>query len=104
MKICNKFIYTINQLYLPIMPIKIPKLHHIKKYQIISNFFRFLYQHKVGSLLFGAIATKPNIAFPVFHLSGFNQQLRLYYHEVTNQIFYYLFLMQNYYICYEGKA
>ena len=91
MRICNEFIYTIDQLRLPTTPIKIPELHPIEKDKIISDSFRTLYQHKVGLLLFAAIATRSNIAFAISRLFRFNPRLKSQHYEAANQVFYYLF-------------
>lgn len=73
MKISNKFIYIINSLYFFIAPIKISELYYIKKNKIIIfDFFKILYQYKIGLFLFAAIATRLNIAFVIFCLSRFN--------------------------------
>lgn len=59
-----------------------------------------LYQCKIGLFLFAIIATKLDIIFAISYLSKFNQQQEPQYHKAANQVFYYLFLMQNYYIHY----
>ena len=73
MKIYNKFIHITDQLRLPTTPMEIPELYPIEKDEIVSDSSRTLYQCKVGSLLFAARATRPDIAFAVFRLSRFNQ-------------------------------
>ncbi len=40
----------------------------------ITDLSQTLYQQKVGSLLFAAIAIRPNLAFAVLRLSRFNQR------------------------------
>lgn len=70
----------------------------------VSNKSRTLYQQKVGSFLFAAIATRPDIAFAVSKLSQFNQQPGRKHHKAADWVFHYLFWTQDYCICYEGGA
>ena len=88
MKIGNEFIYITDQLRLPSTPMKIPKRHLIEKDEIISDASKTLYQCKVGSLLFAAIVTRPDIAFAICCLSRFNQWPGPQYHEAANRVFY----------------
>ena len=73
MKICNKFVYTCNHLYLSTTLMKTSELYTIEKDELVSDLSRMLYQCKVCLLLFAAIATRPNIAFAISCLSRFNQ-------------------------------
>lgn len=70
----------------------------------VSDALRTLYQQKVGSLLFVAIATRPDIAFAVSRLSRFNLRPGKRHHEAADRIFHYLFHTQNYCIRYGGEA
>lgn len=62
------------------------------------------YQCKVGSILLVTIAIRLDIAFAVFLFSKFNQRPGCQYFKATNQVFYYLFLTQDYCIRYWGKT
>ena len=103
MKSCNEFIHT-NPLRFPTTPIEIPKLLPPDKDEIVSDSFRTLYQQKVGSLLFAAIATRPDIAFAVSRLSRFNQRPGHKHHEAADRVFHYLFSTQDYCIRYGGDV
>ena len=70
----------------------------------VSDASRTLYQRKVDSLLFAAIATRPDIAFAVFRLSQFNQRLGKTHHKAADRVFPYLFWTQDYCICYRGET
>ena len=104
MKICNEFIHTTDTLRLPTTPMEISELYPIENDEIVSDSSRTLYQRKVGSLLFAAIATRPDIAFAVSRLSRFNQRPGPQHHEAANRVFYYLFSTQDYCIRYGGEA
>ncbi len=96
MKICNKFALT-NSSQLPATLMEVTELFPGNKDKIIFNSFRILYQRKVSSLLFAAIATWPDIAFAVSRLSRFNQRPGKQHHEAANRVFHYLFRTQDYF-------
>lgn len=52
---------------------KIPQLYYIENDKIISDSSKTLYQYKVGSLLFAAIASRSDIAFGISHFFRFNK-------------------------------
>ena len=52
---------------------------------------RTLYQKKVGSLLFAAISTRPDIAFATAKLSQFNQRPGKVHHEAADRVIRYLY-------------
>ena len=64
--------------------------------------FRTFYQQKIGFLLYGAIATRPDIAFAILRLSRFNQQPGKKHHKAANHVFHYFAWTQDHYIQYEG--
>ena len=98
-KICNNFANKPTG-QLPTTPIDTVELLSLLDKKEVSDTSKIFYQQKVGSLLFAAIATKPNIAFVVSRLSRFNQRQRKIYYEGTNQVFYYFLGTQDYCICY----
>lgn len=63
-----------------------------------------LYQQKVRSFLYAAIATRLDIVFAVSRLFWFNQRLGRRHYKTANQVFYYLFWTQDYCICYGGES
>lgn len=70
----------------------------------VSDASRTLFQPKVGSLLFAAIATRPDIAFVVSRLSQFNQRPGRKYYEAADCVFHYLYQTQDYCIRYREEA
>ena len=82
-KICHEFA-TKPTGRLPITPIDIAELLPFSDKQEVSDASRTLYQQKVGSLLFAAIATRPDIAFAVSRLSRFNQRPGKIHHEASD--------------------
>ena len=103
MKIYNNFI-QINPLRFLTTPIEFSELLSIDKDKIVSDFFKTLYEQKVGLLLFAAISTRPNIAFAILRLSKFNQRPGYKHHKVANRVFHYLFSTQDYCIRYGGDV
>ena len=88
----------------PSTPMETIELLPIKEDEKITNLSRTLYQRKVGSLLFAAIATRPDIAFAVSRLARFNQQPGKQHHEAADRVFHYLFHTQSYCIRYGGTS
>ena len=104
MKICNEFVHTSNQSRLLTTPIETSELSHIETDEIVSDLPGRLYQRKVDSLLFAAIATRPDIAFTVSRLFRFNQQPGSQHHEAADRLYDYLFLTKDYCIHYGGEV
>ena len=52
---------------------------------------KILYQRKIGSILYIAISTRPDIAFAAARLSRFNQQLSLAYQVAADRVLQYLY-------------
>ncbi len=70
----------------------------------ITDASRTLYQQKVRSLFFAAIATRPDIAFAVSWLLRLNQRPWKQHHKAEDQVFHYLFQTQDYCIHYLREA
>ncbi len=104
MKICNDLAPSTNTSRLPFTPMEILELVAVPENEDITDASRTLYQRKVGSLLFGAIATRPDIAFAVSRLSQFNQRPGKQHHEAADRVFHYLFQTQDYCIRYGGDS
>lgn len=68
----------------------------------IIDVLQIIYQQKVELFIFAVIAIWLNIAFAVllFLQFKFNQQQEKQYHKAIDQMFDYLFQVQDYYICY----
>ena len=53
------------------------------------------YQRKVGSMLFAAISTRPDISFAVSRLARFNQNPNDFHHEAADRVIKYLYSTKN---------
>lgn len=104
LKICNNLTPGIITSRLPDMGIEILEILAAPNNKDIMNVSQTLYQQKVKSLLFVAIATWPDIAFAVSRLSQFYQRPGKQHQKATDQVFYYLFQMRDYCIYYKGDA
>ena len=102
MKICNDLAPITSTSRLPSTPMEILELLAVPDNEDITDASRTLYQRKVGSLLFAAIATRPDIAFAVLRLSRFNQRPGKRHHKAADRVFHSLFQTQDYGIC-NGK-
>ena len=71
--------------------------------KVVFNVSKILHQRKVGSLLFLAIATRPDTAFAVSRLSRFNQRPGKQQDDAADRVFHYLFRTQDDCIRYGGK-
>ena len=80
----------------PATPMDTVELLPLSDDEEVSDASRTLYQQKVGSLLFAAIATRPDIAFAVSRLSRFNQRPGKRHHKAADRVFHYLFRTQDY--------
>ncbi len=99
MKICNDLAPSTSTSQLPSTPMEILQLLAVPDTEDITDASQTLYKWKLGSLLFAAIATRPDIAFAVSRLSRFNQPPGMQHHEAADRVFQYLFQTQDYYIC-----
>ncbi len=104
MKICNDLAPSTSTSRFPFTPMEILELLAVPDNKDITDASQTLYQRKVGSLLFAAIATRPDIAFAVSRLSQFNQRPGMQHHEAADRVFHYLFQTQDYCIRYGGDA
>lgn len=82
-KICNEFAPP-PEGRLPATPMDVIEPLPLPDNEDVSDASRTLYQRKVGSLLFAAIATQPDIAFAVSRLSRFNQRPGRQHHEAAD--------------------
>jgi hypothetical protein len=62
------------------------------------------YQHKMGSLLYAAIMTRPDVAFAVSRLARFNRNPTPTHHEAVDRVIHYLYGSKHMAICYGGDA
>jgi hypothetical protein len=53
------------------------------------------YQRKIGSVLFAAISTRPDISFAVSRLARFNQNPSNFHHEAVDRVIKYLYSTKN---------
>ncbi len=104
MKICNDLAPITSTSRLPSTPMEILELLAVPDKEDITDASHTLYQRKVGSLFFAAIATWPDIPFAVSRLLRFNQRPGKRHHEAADRVFHYLFQTQDYYIRYGGDS
>ncbi len=102
MKICNDLTPSTSTSRLPSTLMEILELLAVPDNEDITDASLTLYQRKVGSLFFAAIATRPKIAFAVSRLSRINERPGKRHHEAADRVFHYLFQTQDYYIRYKG--
>ncbi|RYP34796.1 hypothetical protein DL768_011035 [Monosporascus sp. mg162] len=69
-----------------------------------TNKQRELYQKKVGSILFAAISTRPNVAFAASRLSRFNHNPSDVHHEAADRVIRYLYHTRGLSIRYGGNG
>jgi hypothetical protein len=55
----------------------------------------FQYQQKMGSILYVAIMTRPDVAFLVSRLARFNQNPTSEHHDAVNQVIHFLYGMKH---------
>jgi hypothetical protein len=65
---------------------------------------RLSYQSKVGSILYPAISTRPDVAFAAARLSTFNSNPSLEHHEAANEVIRYLYATKHLGIEYGSPA
>ncbi len=102
LKICNDLALSISTSRLPSTPMEILELLAASDNEDNTDASRILYQRKVRSLVFAAIATWPDIAFAISRILRFNQRPGKRHHEAADRVFHYLFQTQDYCIRYWG--
>ncbi len=103
-KMANDHAPNISTRRLSSIPMEILELWAVPDNEDITDTSRTLYQRKVRSFLFAAIATRPDIAFTVSRLSRLNQRPGKRHQKKADWVFHYLFQTQDYCICYLGDA
>ena len=91
MKIYNNLASSTSPSRLPSTQMEILELLAVSNNNDITDALQTLYQQKVRSLFFAAIATKPDIAFAFSRFLRFNQRPGKRHHEAADRVFYYLF-------------
>ncbi len=71
--------------------------------EIITPESNHLYQSKIGSLLFAAISTRPDIAFAASRLSRFNQRAGKLHHDAADRAIRYLYTTRYHCLVYGGE-
>ncbi len=104
MKIYDDLAPSTNTSRYPSTPVEIFDLLDVPDNEDITDASQTLYQRKVRSLLFAAVATRPDIAFAVPRLLRFNQRPRKRHHKAADRVFHYLFQKKDYCIRYWGNA
>ncbi len=104
MKIRNDLATSTSSSRLFSTPMEILELLAIPDNEDITDASQTLYQQKVRSLIFAAIATRLDIAFAVSRFLQFNQRPGKRHHKAADRVFHYLFQTQDYCIRYWGDA
>lgn len=106
-RICNALALSLSDSdRLPLTPMDVVELKPSPEEddKDVSDSSRILYQQKVGSPLYAAIATRPDFAFAVSRFLRFNQQPGKKHHEAADRVFQCLYRTQDHCIRYGGEA
>jgi hypothetical protein len=68
----------------------------------VADYSTILYQRKMGSMLYAATTTRPDIAFAVSRLARFNQDPSQEHHRAADRVIQYLYSTRSRAICYGG--
>jgi hypothetical protein len=68
----------------------------------VADYSTMLYQRKMGSMLYAATTTRPDIAFAVSRLARFNQDPSQEHHRAADRVIQYLYGTRSRAICYGG--
>jgi hypothetical protein len=88
-KIANEFIPDLSRC--PEIPMNEEELLPLPAEEEAEEVSRTSYQRKVGSILFAAISTRPDIAFAAARLSRFNQRPGQKHHDAADRLIQYLY-------------
>jgi hypothetical protein len=88
-KITNEFIPDLSRC--PEIPMNEEELLPVPAEEEVEEVSRTSYQRKVGSILFAAISTRPDIAFAAARLSRFNQRPGQKHHDAADRLIQYLY-------------
>jgi len=97
-KITKRFISDLADTKPPDSSLPLAELLPTKQQEEVVN--RKLYQQKVGSILFAAISTRPDIAFAACKLSQFNARPNKGCHAAADRVLCYLYWTRDLTICY----
>ena len=92
-KMANEFIPDLSRC--PETPMTEEELLPVPTEEEVEESTRISYQRKVGSILFAAISTRPDIAFAVARLSRFNQRPGQKHHDAADRLIQYLYRTRN---------
>ncbi|OXV07442.1 hypothetical protein Egran_04798, partial [Elaphomyces granulatus] len=83
-KIANEFIPDLSRC--PEIPMNEEELLPLPAEEEVEEVSRTSYQRKVGTILFAAISTRPDIAFAAARLSRFNQRPGQKHHDAADRL------------------
>jgi len=101
-KVANQFISDLSRC--PETPITEEELLPLPAEEEVEETSRISYQRKVGSILFAAISTRPDIAFAAVRLSRFNQRPGQYHHDAADRLIRYLYRTRHFCIQYGHQS
>jgi reverse transcriptase-like protein len=101
-KVANEFISDLSRC--PETPITEEELLPMPAEEEVDDTSRISYQRKVGSILFAAISTRPDIAFAAARLSRFNQRPGQYHHDAADRLIRYLYRTRHFCIQYGHQS
>ncbi|TMC14027.1 MAG: Ty1/Copia family ribonuclease HI [Chloroflexi bacterium] len=90
-KVANEFIPDLDPSRCPYTPIAEEELLPLPAEDEVKDPDRTLYQRKIGSILYAAISTRPDIAFAAARLSRFNQRPSKIHQAAADRLILYLY-------------
>ena len=90
-KVANEFIPDLNPPRCPQTPMAEEELLPLPAEEEVTDANRTVYQRKIGSILYAAISTRPDIAFAAARLSRFNQRPGQIHQTAADRVILYLY-------------
>jgi hypothetical protein len=103
-KIANELISNLDPSSCPRTPMTDEELLPLPAEEEVKDTERTLYQRKIGSILYAAISTRPDIAFAAARLSRFNQRPGQAHQAAADRVLQYLYRTRHLCICYGNQS
>jgi hypothetical protein len=103
-KMANEFIQDLDPSRCPHNPMTEEELLPLPAEEEITDADRTLYQRKIGSILYAAISTRPDIAFAASRLSRFNQRPGQIHQAAADRVIQYLYRTKHLCIQYGNQS
>ena len=101
-RVAKEFIPDLSQC--PETPMANEELLPLPAEEEVEDSIRISYQRKIGSILFAAISTRPDIAFAAARLSRFNQRPGQYHQDAADRVIRYLYRTRHFCIQYGHQS